>query len=101
MQETRQALRRPLRRAPALARGRGVPFMLRFRTSRRSTGSGASAAVSGGLSTTSSCFRDKMGCVIDPFGHKWNIATHTRDLSPAEIQKGQKAWFEQMAHQEK
>ena len=40
---------------------------------------------------------DKMGCVLDPFGHKWNIATHVRDLSVDEIKKGQDAWMREMA----
>jgi PhnB protein len=29
---------------------------------------------------------DRYGKVQDPFGHQWSIATHTRDLSPEEIQ---------------
>ena len=40
---------------------------------------------------------DKMGCIQDPAGHKWNIATHVRDMSPQEIQKGQEAWLAEMA----
>jgi uncharacterized glyoxalase superfamily protein PhnB len=28
---------------------------------------------------------DRFGKVRDPFGHKWSIATHTLDLSPAEM----------------
>jgi uncharacterized glyoxalase superfamily protein PhnB len=43
---------------------------------------------------------DKMGCVMDPFGHKWNIATHTRDLSMDEIKKGQEEWMKEMASQQ-
>lgn len=31
---------------------------------------------------------DRYGVIIDPFGHHWSIATHLRDLSPAEIQEG-------------
>lgn len=31
---------------------------------------------------------DRYGQVEDPFGHKWSVATHTRDLSPEEIQAG-------------
>lgn len=31
---------------------------------------------------------DRYGQVEDPFGHKWSLATHTRDLSPEEIQAG-------------
>lgn len=30
---------------------------------------------------------DRMACVVDPFGHSWMILTHTRDLTPQEIQK--------------
>ena len=29
---------------------------------------------------------DRYGLITDPFGHSWSIATHQRDLSPAEIQ---------------
>ena len=28
---------------------------------------------------------DRMGTIIDPFGHKWSIATHVEDVSPEEI----------------
>ena len=30
---------------------------------------------------------DRYGQVEDPFGHRWSIATHVRDLSPDEIRK--------------
>jgi len=30
---------------------------------------------------------DRMGSMIDPFGHVWSIATHLKDLSPEEIAK--------------
>lgn len=33
---------------------------------------------------------DRYGVLIDPFGHSWSIATHIRDLTPAEIQEGMK-----------
>lgn len=29
---------------------------------------------------------DRYGKVIDPFGHRWSVATHLRDMTPAEIQ---------------
>ncbi len=29
---------------------------------------------------------DRYAQLEDPFGHRWSVATHTRDLSPAEIQ---------------
>lgn len=31
---------------------------------------------------------DRYGLVEDPFGHQWSIATHVRDVSPEELQKG-------------
>jgi PhnB protein len=30
---------------------------------------------------------DRMGSVLDPFGHQWSIATHKEDVSPEEIGK--------------
>ncbi|QKI68728.1 VOC family protein [Achromobacter xylosoxidans] len=29
---------------------------------------------------------DRYGQVVDPFGHRWSIATHKEDLTPEEIQ---------------
>ena len=32
---------------------------------------------------------DRYGMVADPFGHKWSIATHVKDMSPEEMQQAQ------------
>ena len=32
-------------------------------------------------------YGDRSGTVLDPFGHKWTIATHKEDLSAEELQK--------------
>lgn len=34
---------------------------------------------------------DRYGQVEDPFGHRWSIATHVRDVSPEEMQKAAQA----------
>ena len=34
---------------------------------------------------------DRMGNLIDPFGHQWAIATHKEDVSPEEMQKRMQA----------
>jgi PhnB protein len=34
---------------------------------------------------------DRYGQLVDPYGHKWSVATHTRDVSPAEMQEAMKA----------
>jgi hypothetical protein len=40
---------------------------------------------------------DRVGQVQDPYGYKWMVATHKRELTPEEIKKGQEEWMKQMA----
>src|SRR5712691_1353507 len=39
---------------------------------------------------------DRFGKLVDPFGHKWSIATHKRDMSPEEIEQAQDEFMKQM-----
>jgi len=39
---------------------------------------------------------DRYGVVMDPFGHKWSLATHTRDMSPEEMEQEQQKAFAKM-----
>ena len=32
-------------------------------------------------------WRDRMGTLIDPFGHRWSLATHIEDVSEEEMQR--------------
>ena len=32
-------------------------------------------------------YGDRSGTVVDPFGHKWTIATHKEDVSPEEMER--------------
>jgi PhnB protein len=32
-------------------------------------------------------YGDRVGGIVDPFGHHWSIATHKEDLSPEELQR--------------
>ncbi|HWZ60799.1 MAG TPA: VOC family protein [Gemmatimonadaceae bacterium] len=41
---------------------------------------------------------DRYGQVVDPFGHVWAIATHKKDLTPAEMKKAMDEFFAKMAH---
>jgi PhnB protein len=34
---------------------------------------------------------DRYGQIEDPFGHRWSIATHVRDVTPAEMQQAMQA----------
>ena len=35
---------------------------------------------------------DRVGTVVDPFGHKWMLGTHIEDVSPAEMERRGKEW---------
>ena len=39
---------------------------------------------------------DRYGKLIDPFGHKWSIATHKRDMSIEEMKAAQDEFMKQM-----
>lgn len=38
-------------------------------------------------------FGDRVATLADPFGHRWQIATHKEDVSPAEMQRRFSAMF--------
>ena len=38
-------------------------------------------------------YGDRVGTLVDPFGHVWSIATHTEEVSPQEIGKRAAALF--------
>jgi PhnB protein len=43
---------------------------------------------------------DRYGQLVDPFGHKWSLATHKEDLTPEEIGKRAQAAFGECAQSE-
>ena len=40
---------------------------------------------------------DRMGTVVDPFGHRWSLATHIEDLSEEETQRRMAEWLESVS----
>ncbi len=40
---------------------------------------------------------DRMGSVLDPYGHAWAFATHVEDVSPEELDRRSKQFMEAMA----
>ena len=40
---------------------------------------------------------DRFSSLTDPFGHSWSLATHIKDMTPEECQKGCDEWMAQMA----
>jgi PhnB protein len=54
----------------------------------------AGAAVE--MPVTEMFWGDRYGKLADPFGHKWSIATHKRDVSMEEMEEAQKEFMSQM-----
>jgi PhnB protein len=42
-------------------------------------------------------YGDRSGVITDPYGHTWNIGTHTEDVAPEEIQRRFEAAIKQQA----
>jgi PhnB protein len=40
---------------------------------------------------------DRMGTLVDPFGHRWTLATHIEDVPPEEMQRRMEAFHQEMA----
>lgn len=46
------------------------------------------------LMPATDCFwGDRYGVVVDPFGHKWSLATHMQDLTPQQMQAAMQEMF--------
>jgi PhnB protein len=50
---------------------------------KRAVAAGAKAE----MPPTDMFWGDRMGNLVDPFGHKWAVATHKEDVSPEEMEK--------------
>ena len=37
-------------------------------------------------------YGDRTGTLLDPFGHKWTVATHVEDVKPEEMERRAKEW---------
>jgi PhnB protein len=59
---------------------------------KRAVAAGATA----GMPPMDMFWGDRMGQVTDPFGQKWTIATHIKDMTPEEMQKAQEEAMAQM-----
>jgi PhnB protein len=62
------------------------------------------AVDAGGKSTmpvTDMFWGDRFGSLTDPFGHTWGLSTHVEDLTESEIEERAKAFYAQMAQQQK
>lgn len=60
-------------------------------------------AVAAGATVLMPCsdqfYGDRCGSILDPFGHKWSIATHQKDMTPAEMNAAFEEWMKSMQPQ--
>jgi PhnB protein len=47
----------------------------------------AGAKVDGDMDVKDQFYGDRSGSLVDPFGHKWTIATHIEDVAPDEMER--------------
>lgn len=76
--------------------GTPVGFYLYFQDVDAAFAKATKAGAKTVMPPTEMFWGDRMATVECPEGFKWSIATHTRDLTPEQIQAGQKEFIEQM-----
>ena len=54
------------------------------------------AGATGAMPVADMFWGDRMGKVVDPFGHHWNLATHVEDVAPQEMDRRGREWMAQM-----
>ena len=64
---------------------------------RQAVGAGAKAA----MPPSDMFWGDRMGSVADPYGYTWTFATHTKDVSEADMKKGGEEFARRMAEQQR
>jgi PhnB protein len=74
-------------KAPAAFGGSPVSMVLYLPAVDAVVAKAASAGATVKAQPEDKFYGDRMGTIVDPFGHTWHIATHIEDLTPAEIQQ--------------
>ena len=54
----------------------------------------AGAKTDGDMAVKDQFYGDRSGTLVDPFGHKWTVATHIEDVPPEELDARMKAFSE-------
>ena len=57
----------------------------------------AGATVDGDMEVKDQFYGDRSGTLVDPFGHKWTLATHVRDVPEEEMRQAVDAMASEMA----
>jgi len=78
--------------AMAPAFGKGGAFMIYVPDADAAYDQAMAAGATSLHAPSDAFWGDRHACVADPFGYRWNLATHVRDLSPSEIAEAATAW---------
>ena len=57
----------------------------------------AGGTVDPGMELKDQFYGDRSGTIVDPFGHKWTLATHVRDVPEEEMREALGAMVGEMA----
>jgi PhnB protein len=82
--------------APSATSGSGIALHVYLDNVDAAFDRAVSAGASVKMPLMDQFWGDRYGIVKDPFGHKWSLATHTRDMSPEEMQQEQEKAFSKM-----
>ena len=88
-------------KSPLALNGTATGFMIYVPDADAAFTQALSAGASVEKPMTDQFWGDRSGSVIDPFGHKWTLATHVEDVSPAEMQTRMDGWMASMNAEQK
>lgn len=73
--------------SPTTLKGTTVTIHLYVDDCDAMIGRAVSAGATGTMPPADMFWGDRMGAVLDPYGHAWSIATHKVDLTPEQMKK--------------
>ncbi|HEY7506653.1 MAG TPA: VOC family protein [Nitrososphaera sp.] len=86
--------------SPQALNGSPVGLYLYVRDADKAFSQAVNAGATVTLPMMDQFWGDRAGMITDPFGHKWWLATHKRDLSGKEMKKAAEEFFAQQAKQQ-
>ncbi|MBI4362854.1 MAG: VOC family protein [Euryarchaeota archaeon] len=90
-----------MNKSPTTLNGTPVSFYLFVEDVDKAFDRAVKAGAKAMMPVTDMFWGDRMGHLIDPFGHLWNLATHKEDVPPEELDRRAKAFFAQMVQKPK
>ena len=86
-------------RGPQSLGGTSVSFYLYVEDADQAFARAVSAGAKADMPVADMFWGDRCGQLIDPFGHKWSLATRKENLTPEEMRKRSGEFFAKMALQ--